>query len=159
LSGELFVEQRAELEAEVEIGQVAEVLHAEATGGIDQQEGGRALELVGLHGERDAEGGGLVDGDGELEAVFVGECLEGGGGHGVVVLEDGVEAEDGDAGVAELVVEIAELGNGELGAAGAEHPEGEGDDDAAAVILEARGGGGVEPVGGVPGGSKAGHWI
>jgi hypothetical protein len=56
LSGELFVEQSAELEAEIEIGQVTEVLHTESAGRIDQQEGGSALELVGLHGERDAGG-------------------------------------------------------------------------------------------------------
>ena len=85
-------------------------LRRDAPGAVDDDQAGGAPQLVAAHGDGQGGAGVVgVDADGERDSVLVQERFERGWGHGVVVLEHGVQPQHGD-GVAEGVLDALGLG-------------------------------------------------
>ena len=105
-----MVNEAGEGGTEGEVVDLAECIGAQVAGAVDDEEARRAAQAVARHGD----GGGFagcvgVDPDGKGDSVFVEECLEGHGRHGIVVLEDRVEAEQGEV-VTEGLLDALGLG-------------------------------------------------
>jgi hypothetical protein len=88
------VQQGSDLKAEFEVGQMAEVLHAEISIRVYEKNRWGTLHLVKGHGERQAAGRWFVNGDWKLETVLVGEGLKGRKAHRFMVLKDSVDCHD-----------------------------------------------------------------
>ncbi len=147
LVGAGLVDQAGEGGAEGEVFDVAEGVDAELAGAVDDDEAGGAAQAVAAHcyGGGDAWCVG-INADGEGYLVFVKECFERDGGHGLVVFEDGVKSEERYI-VAEILLNPSGLRDAVGDAAGAEHLKRFDYDDLAAEVGESWVGLGVEPAG------------
>lgn len=149
-------QQQAELGAEPQILLDAEMVVAQPAPGVDQQRARRALQAVGAHGE----GNGAAVGVGEVDAHRKGIAMlgekdrEGLGAHHRVMLEDGVQADDGERGAGQQPRHPLGLGQAVEHAAGAEHLEGVDQHHLAAQALQAQRRVAVEPAADPQGGGR-----
>ena len=123
-----------------------------ATELVDQDQGRRALHLIGIHGlGQDAVAALGIDSDWEIKAVFMQKCLQGDtAALGLVMFEHGVQADYHDIFRGEGGGDAARLRQTVTDAAGAEHLERLEHDDPAFQSLQTQCLRRIEPVGYLP---------